>query len=121
MDKAQALNTFWNSFTIPAFDERTVPSDQAEPYITYEVSTAELDEPVFLSASLWYRDTGWKAIEQKTAEIAQYIKTMTPIKVENGRVYITKGVPFSQRLDDPDDNLIRRMLLNISVEFLTSF
>ena len=120
MDKAQAINAFWNRF-LPAYDERTVPDGISFPYISYEVGTAELDEPILLSANLWYRDSGWKAITDKTKEIARYIKTMTPIKVDNGRVYITKGVPFSQRMDEPDDPTIRRIILNINVEYLTSY
>lgn len=121
MDKAQAINAFWNSFDLPAYDEYTVPQNIALPYITYEVNTAELDEPVILTANLWYRDSGWKAITEKTEEIAEYIKRMTPIKVENGRVFISKGDPFAQRLDEPDDSTIRRMLLYIYVEFLTNY
>lgn len=121
MDKAQAINTFWNSFLLPAYDARTVPENINLPYITYDVSTAELDEPILLSASLWYRDTSWKSITEKADEIAQYIKQMTPIKVENGRVFITKGTPFSQRMDEPDDTTVRRILLNINVEFLTNY
>ena len=121
MDKAQAINAFWNGFDLPAYDAYTVPQNISLPYITYEVSTAELDEPVLLSASLWYRDTSWKAITEKTEEIAEYIKRMTPIKVDNGRVFITKGSPFSQRMDEPDDATIRRILLYVNVEYLTNY
>lgn len=121
MDKAQAINQFWNSFGLPAYDANTVPENTELPYISYEVSTAELDEPVLLSANLWYRDSGWKAISQKSKEIAEYIKKMTPIKVDNGRVFIAKGVPFAQRMDEPDDQSIRRILLYINVEYLTNY
>ena len=37
MNKAQALDQFWNGFGIPAWDENTVPEDPAvrgERYIT---------------------------------------------------------------------------------------
>lgn len=121
MDKAQAINQFWNGFDLPAYDAYTVPQNISLPYITYEVSTAELDEPVLLSASLWYRDSGWEAIEKKADEIARRIKKMNPIRVDNGGVYITQGSPFKQRGDDPDDSTIRKMLLYINVEYLTSY
>ena len=39
MDKSQALNTFWNSFGIPAYDEYTVPDGTSIPYITYDTAT----------------------------------------------------------------------------------
>lgn len=120
MDKAQAINAFWNSFDLPAYDERTVPENVKMPYITYEMSTASLDEPILLSANLYYSDTGWKAITQKAKQIEAYIKAMVPIKIDEGRVFISTSAPFSQRLEEPEDHLIRRLLLNIYVEFLTN-
>lgn len=120
MDKAQAINEFWNSFGLPAYDERTVPGFAQMPYITYELSTASLDEPILLSANLWYSSTSWQEISQKASQIEDYITRMTPIKIDSGRVYITKGTPFSSRLEEPEDRLVRRIMLNIGVEFLTN-
>ena len=120
MDKAQAINAFWNSFGLPAYDERTLPDSVKMPYITYEVGTASLDEPIILSANLWYTGNSWQAISQKATEIEEYITTMTPIKIDTGRVFITKGTPFSSRYDEPEDRLVRRILINIGVEYLTN-
>lgn len=120
MDKAQAINAFWNSFGLPAFDERTLPETAKMPYITFEVGTASLDEPIMLSANLWYRDESWKDISQKSDQIEEYIRKMTPIKIDTGRVYITRGAPFSSRFDEPEDRLVRRIMLNIGVEYLTN-
>ena len=59
MDKEQALHSFWSSFGLTAYDEGTVPDDAMTvnngKYITYNVSTAALDEPVPISGDLWYR------------------------------------------------------------------
>lgn len=122
MDKAQSLNSFWNSFGIPAYDENTVPEEIEMPYITYEISTDSLGNTLSLAASLWYRTTSWTAINQKADEIAKDLETeRLPIQIDNGYVWIKKGSPFAQRMSEPDDAMVRRMLLNIEVEFLTQY
>lgn len=122
MDKAQAINNFWNSFDIPAYDENTVPDDALLPYITYDVATDSFEKRVSLSASLWYRDTSWKRITQKANEIERHIGEhgWQLLKIDNGKVWIMKGSPFYSRMGDPDDS-IRRIVINIEVEFLTAY
>ena len=123
MDKAQAIQKFWESFGIPAYDETTVPKDAVMPYITYAVSTDSLGNVVNMYASLWYHSTSWKDISEKTEQIARYIVGMNPpsIKFDGGRLYIAKGTPFAQRMADPNDDMIRRMYINIQAEFLSAF
>lgn len=123
MNKAQALQSFWSSFGLPAFAENTVPDTQTTPYITYDVSTDSLDAPMVLNASLWYRSMSWKDISLKAEEIAQYIVTMYPpsIQIDNGRMYITKGSPFAQRMGDEGGTDIRRIVLTVNVEFFTAY
>lgn len=123
MDKAQALQTFWESFGIPAYEQTTVPETAKMPYITYSVSTDSLDNVVNMSASVWYHSTSWKDISEKTEQIARYIVGMNPpsIKFDGGRLYIAKGNPFAQRMADPNDSMIRRMYLNIQAEYLSAY
>ena len=123
MNKAQALNAFWEQFGLDAYDENRVPDGAALPYITYESATDSLDNVLSLSASLWYRDTGWGAIEAKTAQIAKAIAEngFWKTAIDGGYLWITKGTPFAQRMGEPDDKLIRRMVLNINAEFLTAY
>ena len=122
MDKSQAIDNFWNRFGIPAYDENTVPQDAPLPRITYNVETDSLDNPVGMNASLWYRSRSWKDISKKAEEIGEYITKMFPptIQIDGGRLYITKGSPFAQRMSDPDDS-IRRIYLSIEAENLTAF
>lgn len=123
MDKAQALQTFWESFGIPAYEQTTVPETATMPYITYSVSTDSLDNVVNMTASVWYHSTSWKDISEKTEQIARYIVGMNPpsIKFDGGRLYIAKGNPFAQRMADPNDDMIRRMYLNIQAEYLSAY
>ena len=120
MDKAQALQTFWSSFDLPAYDVNSVPSTAQMPYITYEASTDSFDNQVSLNASLWYRSSSWEEITKKSEEIARSIVKMNPptIEIDGGRMYITKETPFSQRMGD-EDRSIRRIVMMIDVEFMT--
>lgn len=123
MTKGQAIQKFWESFGIPAYDETSVPDKAQFPYITYQVHTSSLDGLCITNASIWYRSYSWKEISEKTEEISKAIAQMNPpsVKIDGGRFYVTKGVPFAQRMRDESDDAIRRMLLNINYEFLTEY
>ena len=123
MTKGQAIQKFWESFNIPAYDETTVPDDAPFPYITYQVHTSSLDGLCITNASIWYRSYSWKEISEKTEEISKAIAQMNPpsVKIDGGRLFITKGVPFAQRMREESDDTIRRMLLNVNYEFLTEY
>lgn len=122
MDKAQAIHQFWSSFGLPAYDENTVDEKAIMPYITYNVSTGSLEDFILLSASIWYRSTSWKDITNKSDEIAEYLTKMDPpaIKIDGGRVYLSKGSPFAQRMSELGDDSVRRIYLNVNAEFLTN-
>ena len=124
MDKAQFYHNFWSSFTWPAYDESTVPEKGENkallPYITYMTIEDEFEHPVYPSASLWTYGTSWATVSQKAKEIAQYIGYGGKIfRLDSGLVWIQRGHPFAQRMTEEDD-MIRRIVLNIDVEFLTS-
>ena len=116
-DKWQALNTFWNQFTIPAYDENTVPKDAVFPYITYEASVSGFDNQVALTASIWYRSTSWQGVSQKATEIEGAIGGGASVAYTGGRVWITKENPFAQRMSDPSDDMIRSIVLQVKAEY----
>ena len=126
MDKAQALNKFWNSFGISAYDATTVPDEALEnltklsiPYITYEVKLDNMGNVVSLSGSLWYRSISWAAISAKEQEIANYIsRGGRLVKYTDGAIWVKMGNPWAQRMSDPEDDMIRRIYLTLSVEYL---
>lgn len=124
MSKEQALHKFWSSFGLKAYDEQTVPTgdDAPEfPYITYEVQTDNIDHPLTLTASLWYRSSSWAEITEKKNQISGrigYGHITTPI--DGGYMYITRGTPFAQRMADDSDDMIRRIVVQIQCEFLTA-
>ena len=120
MNKAEAINNFWNKF-LPAYDQNTVPDDAKLPYITYTVSTDNINHPIPLNASIWYEEPTWENIEAKTKEIADYIGYgHVSERIDNGFMWIVKGSIFAQRMTDPNNKNIRRMYINIIAEFLTA-
>lgn len=123
MDKYQVLQTFWSSFGVDAYDENTVPTGEFRPefpYITYQAATSDFDHPIMLGASLWYYGTTWSQITTKLSEINAYIgRGGVTLLCDNGAVWIKRGSPFAQRMNDPDD-MIRRIYINIEVEFITA-
>ena len=122
MDKAQALYQFWNSFNIPAYDQSTVPEDAQMPYITYEMSEDMLDNDLLLSASIWYNSLSWEEITLKANEISRYVTLIhTPIPLDGGGyLWVKRGSPFMQRMSD-ENKYVRRIYINIQVEFLTAY
>ena len=107
MDKWQALNAFWSRFGLVAYDENTVPDGAALPYITYTAS----------AASIWYRSNSWTEVSQKADEISDYIGGGAGETYVGGRLWITKSVPFAQRMSEASDYQVRRILLQVNAEF----
>lgn len=118
MDKEQAIHNFWNSFGVKAYDETSVPSDADFPRLTYEIAISDFNNEVALSASLWYYDTSWLSITEKSKEISEKIGLGgVSVPYDGGILWIKKSNPFLQRVADDNDS-IRRILINISIDFL---
>lgn len=119
MDKAQAIHNFWSSFDLPAYDENSVPDNAVMPYITYSVVTDSLEYITLLTGSLWYRETSWEDISKKSDEISSSLKDGLVSKLDRGYAYFYRGTPFAQRMNDQNDDMIKRIYFNVNVEYLT--
>ena len=121
MTKAAAIYQFWSSFGLTAYEENTVPTDAAFPYITYQLVTDSFDREVAATASLWYRGESWTDINAKTEEIRQKISLGGKIiSCDGGAIWLKRGQPFAQNMRDESDDLIKRKYLNITAEFMTA-
>ena len=119
MNKMQTLNAFWNSFGLKAYDENSVPDDAVLPYITYEASNDDFGHTLAQTASLWYRSSSWSDITAKEQQISDFItRGGRMIAYQGGALWIQKASPWAQRMDDPSDEMIRRIVLNVTVEFM---
>lgn len=125
MTKLQALNSFLSSFGLDAYEENSIyAADTALPlpYLTYNV---QLDNyrggarPLVVTA--WYRTTTPKPLEDIETAIAQRVGIQgTVIPCEDGYILIKRGTPFAQFLDVPADKFVKRVIINLSVEYNTS-
>ena len=121
MTKAAAIYQFWSGFGLTTYEENTVPTDAAFPYITYQLVTDSFDREVPVTASLWYRSESWTAINAKTEEISQKIsRGGRVISCDGGAIWLKRGLPFAQNMGDENDALIKRKYINITAEFMTA-
>ena len=125
MTKAGALYNFFSSFGIEAYEETLVPTgDEAPkfPYLTYPLITDSFDREVIIPFFLWYRsEVSLLALNTKTEEISQRIgRGGIFLNCDGGKIWIKRGSPFAQTMGDPNDNTIKRKLINITAEFLTA-
>lgn len=126
MTKMQALYSFFSSFGIPAYEENSIYSADVAlplPYITYNVSTASfLSGDIPISASIWYRSTSWKDISDKSDEVSNALANGgIQIPCDDGFVWLKKSNgTFAQMTGDPSDSFIKRVILNISAEYITN-
>lgn len=134
MNKEQAYSEFWSGFGVLAWEENSMPDDEtiqslidagvAEakyPYIAYQVIVDDLGHPVFPTASIYDRSTSWKRVDELANVISERIQKMNTIKLDNGRMFITKGSPFMQPQMESEDMNIRRVILNLGIEFFTEY
>lgn len=118
MNREKALNSFWNTFGVSAYDEGTVPDDVSLPYITYSVALGEINYPVSLTASIWDRSTSWERVTEILSEVSEVItRGGVMITCDSGAFWIKKGTPFAQRVPE-EDRSIRRMFINVEIEFI---
>lgn len=119
MNSIQALNSFWNSFGLEAYDETKVPDGAQLPYITYGVSKDSFGNTLMQNASLWYRSSSWTAITEKEQEIADFItRGGRTIAYDGGALWIQRSTPWAQRMNDSSDDTIRRIVLSVLIEYL---
>ena len=126
MNREQALDQFWNSFDVPAYDSTTVPDarDLEEmginpfPRITYEVSINEFGTPTTFYVSLWDKNTSWARITELSHEIEEKLSDGGyVVRYDGGVAWLKKGTPFMQRMGEEDDS-IRRIIMNVEIEYL---
>ncbi len=121
MDKWQAQHQFWSSFGIPAYEENSVPKGAEFPYITYQAVSSGFEAILTVSASVWTRTTSWTQADAKADEIERYIRSMGCPEIDGGRYRVYIGdTTFAQSMGDPNDDQIKRKLLTVTFEFMTS-
>lgn len=124
MTKAAAIQKFWESFGLTAYEESSVPTGEDAPkfpYITYGLVTDSFGSETVLNGSLWYRSDSWVPINAKSEEISKYIgRGGKTLPCDDGAIWIKRGTPFIQSMGDESDNMIKRKYINLIAEYLTA-
>ena len=116
MTKEQAIQSFWSGFSIPAYDENTVPENAPSRYITYNLAVDTINNVVYGSATVWDKSRSWEYVTNKAHEIADGLNGHL-IKYDNGAILLYNGSPKYRRIATGDDNT-RGIAINIGYEFL---
>lgn len=118
MTKAKALDSFFNSFGIPAYPSTRVPDKVAFPYLTYEPTLANLGKTTHPRISLWYFGTTERDINAKADDIQKAIDEGISVRCDDGLIciYCPEGW---QAIDDQADVRINGRTTNLSITFNT--
>ena len=123
MNKMQTIHSFWSGFGLKAYNEASVPTGENKPefpYITYQFVDDSFGNEVLMSASLWYKTTSWAEPYIKQNEISTYIDMGGKVlPCDEGAIWIKRGIPFAQNMSDNADQRIKRVLINITAEYIT--
>ena len=99
---AAALKTFFSDFSLPAYQEGTVPEDVQLPYITYSQAVPEWDQKASLTAQVWDRSRSNTRIIQVADQITAAIGSGLKIPLEDGYLVIWPDSPLIQIMVDGD-------------------
>lgn len=125
MTKNAAIQSFFESFGLPAFPATSVPTSGEEmpnfPYLTYIVSTGQDVERIPATASVYYRSESWKDINAKVDEISQSVGAGVTIVCDEGGIIVRRGSPWAQPMGDDNDNMVKRKILSFEFLFATTY
>lgn len=115
MTREAVLDSFFNSFTIPAFVNTNVPDERDRPkaYITYEIGGGFFgDNPRTLAMNIWFRTTSEKKINNIVREVEQLLpRGGRVLRHDDGAIWLKRGDPWCQALTDEDPEIKRRYLI----------
>lgn len=120
MTKGAALHSFFNSFGIPGHPDTSVPEDQELPYLTYTPVFDSWGSSVSIAVNLWYRTTDDSIPNAKAMELSNRIGPCgVLISCDGGYIWINRGSPFCQGLQDDADKNVKRRYINVTADYLT--
>lgn len=120
MTKGAALQAFFSQF-MDAYAASSVPDDVVFPYLTYELTTSAWDGgEVGLTVNLWFYTTGEAVPNAKAQEISDAIGYGgVTLPCDGGFIWLKRGSPWCQNLQDDTDKNIKRRYINVTAEYMT--
>ena len=120
--KGAALDSFFRSFGIAAYERTRVPAKAQYPYLCYDQAFSAFEEgAVSLTVDLYFYGEDNTA-PNALAQLISYTIGRGGIQLhcDDGTIWLKRGSPFCQSLRDPVDDRINRRYINITAEFITA-
>lgn len=120
MTKGEALQQFFSQF-ITAYPSTAVLEDAEFPYLTYELITSAWDGgEVGLTVNLWFYTTSEAVPNAKAQELSDAIGYGgVTLPCDGGFIWLKRGSPWCQNLQDNTDPNIKRRYINVTAEYMT--
>ena len=120
MTKGAALQAFFSQF-MDAYAASAVPEDVTCPYLTDELITSAWDGgEVGLTVNLWFYTTSEAVPNAKAQELSDAIGYGgITLPCDGGFIWLKRGSPWCQNLQDDTDQNIKRRYINVTAEYMT--
>ena len=120
MTKGAALQSFFNGI-MPAYVETSVPDDASFPYLTYQLALNAWDSgETALAINMWFYTTSEAIPNAKAQELSDAIGYGgVTIPCDGGFIWLKRGSPWCQNLQDDTDKNIKRRYINVTAEYMT--
>ena len=120
MTKGAALQAFFSKF-MDAYAASAVPDDVTFPYLTYELITSAWDGgEVGLTVNMWFYTTSEAVPNAKAQELSDAIGYGgVTLPCDGGFIWLKRGSPWCQNLQDDTDPNIKRRYINVTAEYMT--
>ena len=120
MTKGAALQAFFSQF-MDAYAASSMPQDVTFPYLTYELITSASDGgEVGLTVNLWFYTTSEAVPNEKAQELSDAIGYGgVTLPCDGGFIWLKRGSPWCQNLQDDTDKNIKRRYINVTAEYMT--
>lgn len=120
MTEIAAIREFFGQIA-PLYPHDNVPDGASYPYLTFDPSFAFFgDGDVHYQLHLWHRTASDASINSVARDIGRLIGYGgTAVMCDSGWVWIKRGAPFVVPVATPDDDMLKRRLINVLIEFIT--
>ena len=120
MTKGAALQSFFDGI-MTSYAASAVPDNATLPYLTYELITSAWDGgEVGVTVNLWFYTTSEAVPNAKAQELSDAIGYGgVTLPCDDGFIWLKRGSPWCQNLQDDTDPNIKRRYINVTAEYLT--
>lgn len=115
-----ALYGFLSGAGVPAYPTSSVPEGAAFPYLTYDLSVGYWDSgEVNVPVRIWDRTTSEAKMNAAVRAMGSLIpRGGTLVSCDGGVLWVKRGTPWAQALEDGTDPTVKSRYLNVDIEFL---